>query len=60
MTNTDEIATLYKTRIENWDVVRQTIETTHKNKTPCIIKLPPVEANESYEKWILDETQPIV
>ncbi len=56
MTNSEEIATIYKTRVENWDIVKSTIESMHKYETPCIIKLSTVEANESYEKWIQDET----
>ncbi len=59
MTNSDEIVTLYKTRVENWDIVRTTIESLHIYKTPCIIKLATVEANEKYEKWIQDETDPV-
>jgi periplasmic divalent cation tolerance protein len=58
LTKSDEIATLYKTRIENWEIVKLTIERTHKDKTPCIIKLSTVEANESYEKWIQEQTDP--
>lgn len=57
-TTTDEIATIYKTRIENWEIVKSTIEATHKDKTPCIIRLAEVTANAAYEQWIQDETQP--
>ena len=56
MTNSDEIATIYKTRIENWDAVREYVEKNHKYETPCIIKLATVEANAKYEQWIQDET----
>lgn len=55
LTKSDEIATLYKTRNENWEIVKSTIEATHKDKTPCIIKLGTVEANTSYEAWIQSE-----
>ena len=56
LTKSDEIATIYKTRVENWEIVRSTIEKSHKYETPCIIKLATVEANEKYEQWIQDET----
>lgn len=53
-----EIVTILKTRIENWDVVRKYIEANHPYETPCIIKLAEVEANDSYESWIQEETTP--
>ncbi len=57
-TNTDEIVTIYKTRPENWEIIKTTIEWLHKYDIPCIMKLPLVDANASYEKWIYDETMP--
>ncbi len=56
-TTTDEIATIYKTRIENWEIVKSTIESLHKYQVPCIIRLSEVTANETYEQWIQDETK---
>ena len=56
LTKSDEIATLYKTRVENWDAVKEFIEKNHKYEVPCIIKLATVEANEKYEAWIQSET----
>ncbi len=53
-----EIVTLYKTRSENWEILKTTIEASHKYTTPCIIKVATVEANTSYEAWIQDETKP--
>lgn len=59
LTKSDEIATIYKTRNENWEIVKSTIEATHKDVTPCIIKLGTVEANASYEAWIQSECSPL-
>jgi periplasmic divalent cation tolerance protein len=56
LTKSEEVVTLYKTRVENWEVVKSAIESSHKNEVPCIIKLATVEANEKYEKWIQDVT----
>lgn len=58
LTKSDEFVTIYKTRTENLEIVKSTIEATHKNKTPCIIRLAEVTANTSYEQWIQDETKP--
>ncbi len=58
LTKSDEIATLYKTRVENWESVKSAIEKTHKYDIPCIIKLATVESNESYAKWIQEQTDP--
>lgn len=55
LTKSDEIATIYKTRIENWDAVVAYVEENHKYEVPCIIKLATVEANEKYEQWIQNE-----
>ena len=57
LTKSEEIVTIYKTRSENWEAVKQCIEASHKNTTPCIIKLAEVEANASYESWIQSETE---
>lgn len=55
-TNADEIVTIYKTRPENWELVKSVVESLHKYEIPCIMKFPLIEANEAYEKWIYDET----
>lgn len=57
LTSTTEIMTIYKTRTENWEKVRDFIEKDHTYQTSCIIKLATVEANASYEQWIQDETK---
>lgn len=56
LTHSEEYVTIYKTKSENWEIIKSTIEKSHKNKVPCIIKLATVEANESYENWIQAET----
>ncbi len=54
--NENEIVTLLKTKIENWEVVEKIILENHPYKIPCIIKYE-VEANQSYFNWILEETK---
>ncbi len=54
----DEYVSIFKTRTENWELVKKTIDKIHPYDIPCIMKFE-VEANESYEKWINDETKPI-
>ena len=56
LAKTEEIMTIYKTRIENHEAVRAMIESSHKYEVPCIIMLATVEANISYEEWIQRET----
>ncbi len=58
LTHSDEYVTIYKTKSENWEIVKSTIEKTHKSTIPCIIKLATVDANASYESWIQSETNP--
>lgn len=57
LTKNDEIVTIYKTRIENWESVKSMIESSHKYDTPCIIRLAEVSANEKYEDWIQNNSQ---
>ncbi len=56
LTKNDEIVTIYKTRTENVEKVQKKIEELHKYEVPCIIRLAEVSANESYEKWIQDNS----
>jgi periplasmic divalent cation tolerance protein len=49
--NEDEIVSILKTSIKNWDSVRERIEEIHPYEVPCIMKIN-VEANEQYERWI--------
>jgi periplasmic divalent cation tolerance protein len=53
----NEITAILKTRIENWDKVKEYIEKNHSYETPCVIKLAEVEANNSYASWIQEETK---
>ncbi len=50
-----EFVSILKTRTENWELVKNEIETIHPYQVPCIMKLD-VEANSSYEQWIHAET----
>ncbi|HCC06047.1 TPA: divalent-cation tolerance protein CutA [Candidatus Nomurabacteria bacterium] len=55
--NGEEIVTLLKTKKENFELVRDEILKIHPYEIPCILKLD-AEVNESYGKWILNETTP--
>jgi periplasmic divalent cation tolerance protein len=52
-----EVTAVLKTRLENWDKVKDYIEKSHPYETPCVIKLAEVEANDSYTSWIQEETK---
>ena len=52
----DEVVALLKTRKENWQKVKEYIESKHNYETPCVIKLTEVESNDSYADWIQEET----
>ena len=54
--NDNEIVALYKTKDENWELVKNRITELHPYETPCIIKIE-AEANSSYESWINKETK---
>lgn len=53
--NDNEIVSLLKTRIENWEKVKEFIIKNHPYEVPCIIKTE-VEGNDEYVKWIYNET----
>lgn len=52
----NEYVSIFKTSLEYWDIVKLEIEKIHPYDVPCIMKIE-VEANESYEKWIHNETK---
>lgn len=56
LTSSTEVMTIYKTRTENYEAIKNLIEDRHKYQVPCIIKLAIVEANMNYEEWIQSET----
>jgi periplasmic divalent cation tolerance protein len=56
LTRTEEILTIYKTRTGNYEKVEKYIQSNHKYKIPCIMKIAEVEANLSYEDWIQSES----
>lgn len=58
ITSASECVAILKTRTEYWQRVRDEIERIHPYDVPCIIKIE-VEANESYEQWIRDETESV-
>lgn len=53
--NTNEIVSIVKTKKENWEKARETVEKLHSYETPCIMKFE-VESNKSYFDWINKET----
>ena len=55
MDSSDEYVSVLKTRAEYWETLRDEIEKNHPYEVPCILKID-VDANESYKKWIFEET----
>ncbi|MDD5769791.1 MAG: divalent-cation tolerance protein CutA [Candidatus Gracilibacteria bacterium] len=53
--NSSEIASILKTRSENWEKIKNFILEKHSYEIPCIVKYE-IEANESYVDWVYDET----
>lgn len=54
--NSNEMVSIVKTRKENWQKIKEEVEKLHPYDVPCIMKFE-VEANKSYEDWILNETK---
>lgn len=52
--NEDEIVSLLKTKVDNWELIKNIIMEKHKYETPCIMKTE-VEVNEEYWEWIYNE-----
>lgn len=52
----NEVATLLKTKKENWEKVKREIKKMHSYRVPCIEKII-TEANKEYETWIKDITK---
>lgn len=54
--NASEYVSLFKTREEYWDLVKDKIEKIHPYDVPCIIRIE-ADANDSYKNWIYKETE---
>jgi len=52
----EEIVAILKTRLENWEKVKDFVLQKHPYETPCVIKLAEVDSNDSYATWIQTET----
>lgn len=52
--DTQEVASLLKTRKENGPLVKKEIEKMHPYEVPCIEKFS-TEANAAYASWVLSE-----
>lgn len=50
-----EVVTLYKTSNANVEKIRAYIEKNHKYQIPCIMKVAEVQANDAYEKWVIEQ-----
>ncbi|AKH33224.1 Divalent-cation tolerance protein CutA [candidate division SR1 bacterium Aalborg_AAW-1] len=48
-----EIVTLYKTKPQNWLLVKEAIKSVHPDDTPCIIKLNGT-SNHAYANWVME------
>ena len=49
----EEIITLYKTKPQNWLLVKEAIKFIHPDDTPCIIKLTGT-VNHGHGNWVTD------
>lgn len=49
-----EIVSLIKTKLENWEKVKELIEKEHSYDVPCIIKIN-AECNGAYLAWLNEE-----
>ncbi len=52
----DEYIALFKTRRDNWEIVKTEIKKLHSYKIPCITKIE-AEANKDYEDWVVNQTK---
>ena len=52
----EEIMVFFKTREDNWEIVKSEIKKIHPYKIPYIAKFS-LEANKEYEDWINKETK---
>lgn len=43
----DEVVSVYKTKVQNWEKVKEAVKRIHPYTIPCILKVP-VEANHAY------------
>jgi periplasmic divalent cation tolerance protein len=52
-----EVVMIAKTTSDKFEKVKNEIEVVHPYSVPCVIQMPVINSNESYKKWILEETQ---
>ncbi|MHA1989601.1 MAG: divalent-cation tolerance protein CutA [Candidatus Hodarchaeales archaeon] len=52
-----EVVMIAKTTSDKFDELKNEVEASHPYSVPCVIQIPVSNSNESYKKWILDETQ---
>jgi periplasmic divalent cation tolerance protein len=54
--NESEWISLVKTQSKHWEPLKTWVENKHPYDVPCIMKIE-VEANDSYENWIVEMTE---
>ena len=54
--SSNEIASVIKTKKENWAKVKSEIKKMHSYEIPCILKIA-AEANKEFESWVISETK---
>lgn len=53
--NEDEFVSIVKTRCSHFEIIERKVKELHPYDIPCIMALE-VQANEDYEKWIIEST----
>ena len=53
----EEWISVLQTSDANWTELKQRVANLHSYEVPCIIRMQ-AEANQSYEQWVEDTTQP--
>lgn len=54
--NENEWVSILKTTVDKWPTLKERVTKLHRYDVPCIMKIE-VEANEAYEKWIVESTR---
>jgi len=53
----EEVAVLFKTRASLADAVREALKESHSYTTPAILVIPIESVENTYFKWLLQETE---
>ncbi len=52
----EECAIIAKTTMEKFDALQKRVKDIHSYECPCIVATPIVAGNESYLKWVAENT----